>query len=138
MGLLKKQMEARQPRKGTLPERPAASHDILYLGHILTATERIAVYMQGGHHRFMVESQWQDAVMRQLEIIGEATRRLSPALRGSHPEVAWGRIVALGEALIHDYSGVDLTAVCEIAEQYIPELRLEVEAILVEVQAGGG
>ena len=54
--------------------------DRLYLTHILDAIEKIETYIWVGHDVFVSTSHWQDAVIRQLEIIGEATKRLSTAL----------------------------------------------------------
>ena len=54
------------------------SSDDLYLRHILDAIEKIETYTQVGHDTFMSTSHWQDATIRQLEIIGDATQNLSP------------------------------------------------------------
>ena len=63
------------------------SRDAIYLGHILDAIARIERHSAVGQERFFTESHWQDAVIRQLEVIGEATKRLSTELRGRYPEV---------------------------------------------------
>ena len=63
------------------------THDHVYLRHILDAIDKIEAYVSVGRQRFMAESHWQDAVIRQLEIIGEATKRLSWDLRAEYPEV---------------------------------------------------
>ena len=73
---------------------------------------------------------WQDAVIRQLEIIGEATKRLSPDLRRRYPQIPWKRIAGLRDVLIHDYLGVDIALVWRITQTYLPELKHQVEAIL--------
>ena len=70
-----------------------------------------------GHDVFVSTSHWQDAVIRQLEIIGEATKRLSGQLCSQHPEVPWRRIAGLRDVLIHDYMGVDIKAVWEITQK---------------------
>jgi Ribonuclease HepT-like len=71
-----------------------------------------------GHDVFVSTSHWQDAVIRQLEIIGEATKRLSKELCSQHPEVPWRRIAGLRDVLIHDYMDVDIKAVWEIAKGF--------------------
>ena len=108
------------------------SRDPIYLRHILDAIGKIDGYVAVGRDTFMLESHWQDAVIRQLEIIGEATKRLSPSLRARHQEVAWRRIAGLRDVLIHDYMGVDLDAVWELTQQQVPDLKRHVEAILAE------
>ncbi len=69
--------------------------DRLYLTHILDAIEKIETYISVGHDVFVSTSHWQDAVIRQLEIIGEASKRLSKQLCSQHPEVPWRRIAGL-------------------------------------------
>jgi uncharacterized protein with HEPN domain len=64
--------------------------DAVYLRHISSAAVRIARYVEVGRDRFMAETHWQDAVIRQLEIIGEATKRLSLDLRADHPTYSGG------------------------------------------------
>lgn len=76
--------------------------DRLYLRHILDAIEKIEAYVTVGRDVFMVTSYWQDAVIRQLEIVGEATKRLSQDLRTQHAMVPWRRIAGLRDVLIHD------------------------------------
>ena len=67
------------------------TRDTAYLRHILDAVTKIESYVSVGKEAFFRESHWQDAVVRQLEIIGEATKRLSRELRESQPNVPWRR-----------------------------------------------
>jgi len=104
--------------------------DRLYLQHILDAIEKVEEYVSVGQHAFMSSSHWQDAVIRQLEIVGEATKRLSTQLCSQHADIPWRRIAGLRDVLIHDYMGVDIKAVWEITQQNLPILKTRVEAIL--------
>lgn len=104
--------------------------DYIYLRHILDAIQKIESYTSVGHDVFMSTSHWQDAVVRQLEIIGEATKRLSPDTRNKHPEIPWRRIAGLRDVLIHDYLGVDLSKVWQITQNALPRLKRGVEEIL--------
>jgi uncharacterized protein with HEPN domain len=103
--------------------------DSAYLQHILDAISKIETYVSVGKERFMTESHWHDAAIRQLEIIGEATKKLSPELRSAHPETPWRRIAGMRDVLIHDYIGVDLNAVWEVAQKDMRELEEVVERI---------
>jgi uncharacterized protein with HEPN domain len=106
--------------------------DRTYLLHIRDAIERIEGYASHGHEAFLEESHWQDGIVRQLEIVGEATKHLSGEFRKMHPQVPWQRMAGLRDVLIHDYMGVDLEAVWDIVRNRIPELKSQVAAALGE------
>lgn len=96
----------------------------------MDAIEKIETYVAVGHDTFMSTSHWQDAVIRQLEIIGEATKRLSEDLCKKYHHVPWRRISGLRDVLVHDYMGVDLNAVWEITQRNLPELKQNIKSIL--------
>jgi len=86
--------------------------DSVYLQHILDAISRIEEYLQGAtEETFYQQYLVQDGVIRQLEIIGEATKRLSQRVRAKSPSVPWQDIAGMRDKLVHDYFGVDLDAV---------------------------
>ncbi len=112
------------------------SRDELYLRHILDAIEKIGAYAQVGEAVFFAESHWQDAVIRQLEILGEAVKQLSPAVRESHPEVPWRLVAGMRDMLIHNYMGVDLKAVWQTVVGDLPVLDGAVRQLLAGETGG--
>jgi uncharacterized protein with HEPN domain len=109
-------------------------NDRIYLKHILDAIAKINQYVSVGYDEFMARSHWQDATIRQLEIIGEATKQLSEDIRIRHPDVPWRRIAGMRDVLIHGYMGVDLEAVWEVTQQSLRELNEKVADILKEME----
>jgi uncharacterized protein with HEPN domain len=105
------------------------SGDELYLLHILDAIARIERYVAVGHAEFMAATHWQDAVIRQLEIIGEAVKKLSPEATRRRPDIPWRRIAGMRDFLIHNYMAVDLEAVWQVTEDDLPKLRRAVEEL---------
>ena len=87
------------------------SEDRSYLLHIRDAIEKIFAYTAEGRNRFFAETMVQDAVIRNLEVIGEATKQLSQSTREEHPDIPWKNIAGMRDLLIHRYFGVDLNAV---------------------------
>lgn len=104
--------------------------DVVYLRHIADAAEKIRVYAAVGFERFLKESHWHDAVIRQLEIIGEATKKLSDETRHQNPDVPWRRIAGMRDVLIHDYFRVDLAAVWEVTQKEVPFLARRVKDLM--------
>lgn len=101
-----------------------------YLGHILQAIERIYRYVQGADRAaFMQDEKTQDAVMRNIEIIGEAARnaeRADPAFVTSHPEIPWSIIYAMRNRVSHGYFAVDLNIVWQTVQSDLPVLERQI------------
>jgi uncharacterized protein with HEPN domain len=106
------------------------SRDTLYLRHILDAIQKIERYAEVGHDEFIAESLRHDAVIRQLEIVGEAAKRLSPQVLSHSPDVPWRQVAGMRDVLIHDYMGVDLERVWNVLQQDLPSMRRAVEELL--------
>jgi len=105
--------------------------DSIYLHHILDAIARIETYIQGiDEQAFKKQTLIQDGVIRQIEIIGEAVKRLSPSFTASHDNIPWQDIARMRDKLIHDYFGVDVEKVWLTAKEDIPPLKVEVEQFL--------
>lgn len=102
----------------------APPDDRLYLHHILDAIVRIESYLNGvDAPQFQSTPLLQDGVIRQLEIIGEAAKRLSESLREQTSSVPWRKIMGMRNKLTHDYMGVDLEAVWLTAHEELRELK---------------
>jgi uncharacterized protein with HEPN domain len=109
--------------------------DTVYLQHVLDATSAIESYLTGVNEAtFRAQRLTQDGVIRQLEIIGEAVKRLSKAVRSQYPQIPWQDIAGMRDKLIHDYFGVDLDEVWLTATEDIPILKAAVQTILDERQ----
>jgi len=102
----------------------------LYLSNIKECIERIEEYTKGGKEEFMQTKMIQDAVIRNFEIIGEATKRLSPELRSKYSDVPWQQMAGFRDVLIHDYLKVNLNLVWQIIEQNLSDLKRQVTAIM--------
>lgn len=112
------------------------SRDHLYLRHVLAAVEKAEGYARVGYDEFSSASHWQDAIIRQLEIVGEAVKRLSPETTARRPDIPWRRIAGMRDVLIHDYMGVDLEAVWQVTQDELPKLRRAVEELLTSQESG--
>lgn len=74
----------------------------------------------------------QDALIRKLEVIGEAVKNLSESAKQRRPEIPWRQIAGMRDRLTHDYFGVDLTLVWISVEKDLPNLKATVEQLLAE------
>jgi uncharacterized protein with HEPN domain len=104
--------------------------DRLYLHHMLERCRRITRFIRPGREAFMASDESQDAVIRNVEVIGEAAKRVSFDVRGRLTSVDWKAICGMRDVLIHDYIGVDLDEVWNVATSRIPELQAALEQFL--------
>ncbi|MBI5504109.1 MAG: DUF86 domain-containing protein [Deltaproteobacteria bacterium] len=102
-----------------MPRRDA---DLL-IEDITAAIRKIEQYTRGqDREAFLGDEKTIDAVVRNLEVIGEAARQMPGEFVISHPEVPWPRIAGLRNRIVHEYFGLDLDIIWEIIETDLPEL----------------
>ena len=95
----------------------------VYLGHIRDAINDIEECASVGRDAFMAERMRQDTVIRKLEIVGEAVKRLADGTKHRRPEIPWKQIAGMRDRLTHDYFGVDLVLVWRVIERDLPLLK---------------
>jgi uncharacterized protein with HEPN domain len=105
----------------------------IYLRHIWDSIEKIESYVSGvDQDEFFENSMVQDAVIRQLEIIGEAAKRISESTRAKEPDIPWNSIAGMRNKLIHDYFGVDLSTIWVTIKEDLDPLKRAVQRMLGE------
>lgn len=104
--------------------------DRLYLHQMLERCERVAGYIASGQEAFFASEQQQDAVILNLEVIGEAAKRVGPNLRAALPELDWRRICGMRDVLIHGYVGVDIEEVWNVAANHLPGVQVALKRYL--------
>ena len=106
-----------------------------YLQDILDNAEKARRFVQGvDYDAFCKDDQKFYAVVRALEIIGEAARHIPRALRSKYPDVPWSKMTGMRDKVIHDYFGVDLEVLWKTVHQDLPEMLLAVAKMLAEEQ----
>lgn len=104
--------------------------DRLYLESIGDCLGRIAEYTAAGQQAFLASRLIQDGVIRNLEVIGEATKNLSSELRDANPAIPWRQIAGMRDVLIHDYLKVNLSRIWRTVITDLPPLRDTVARLL--------
>ena len=97
--------------------------DEAWLLDMRQACRKALQHVEGlGEHRFHVSPLHQDAIIRQLTILGEAAKQVSPEFRDAHSEIPWKRIAGFRDVVVHAYFRVDLDQVWRIIQQDLPGL----------------
>ena len=105
--------------------------DLVCLLDILGSARAIQSYIEGVSRRaFLENQQLQDSVIRRIEIMGEASGRLSPTFRDRHPDLPWARIRGMRNRMIHAYDDIDMAVVWDTAEKDIPRLIPHLERLV--------
>lgn len=110
---------------------------LVFFADMLAAIEKIQRYVENiTLEEFLEEEMRVDAVVRNLEIIGEAAGKIHPETRIKYPHIPWKRIVGLRNILIHEYFGIDMDIVWDIIGNYLPDLEEEARRILEDEKSG--
>lgn len=104
--------------------------DEILLDHILEAISEINKFTERvDDKRFYDDTLIQSGVIRQFEIIGEATKSLSKEFTQQHTEISWGDLAGLRDKLIHNYFGIELSIVWDAVQNDLPKLKLQIETL---------
>jgi uncharacterized protein with HEPN domain len=103
----------------------------IFIEHINKSIEKIESFLIGVEkEKFLKDDLIQSAVIRKLEIIGEAAKNLPQSFTKKYPDISWKEIVGLRDKLIHHYFGVDVELTWEVIKKDIPELKEKLKKII--------
>lgn len=110
-------------------------NDVVYLLQMRDACRKVMEYTDGfTWEKFAIDSRTQDAVIRQLEILGEASNRISEVYRNTNPYIPWRDIKALRNVVIHEYDRVMPDTVWDVAQKDVPNLLQNIDYLLEQSQ----
>ncbi len=103
--------------------------------HIMEAIDRIARFLEGvSYEKFLSDPVLYYAIVKNIEIVGEAAYMLTDTFRDSHNEIEWPMIIRMRHVLVHGYYQLDETEIWHTAIKNIPELRPQIEALLEQMK----
>lgn len=102
----------------------------IYLQHIIESADLATEYIKGKRQKeFFLDIQLQDSVIRRIEIIGEAAKKIPDDFRKKHPDIPWRNIAGMRDIIVHEYFGLDLKLVWAVAKHDLPRLRKQLTKI---------
>ena len=110
-------------------------NDLVFIEHILDSINAIEEFSQNMNKKELIASRLrQSAIVREIEIIGEAVKNLSLGLKSRHKEMEWKEITGTRDKMIHHYFGVDLNIVWDIIKINLPDLKKKILKIKEDIK----
>jgi len=107
------------------------SDDLALVGDVLDSIRRIENYTMGvGKESFLENFMMQDAVMYQIEIIGESSNSISDEFQDKHSHLPWMQMRAIRNKIVNDYRGINLHIIWDTVNNDLPALKIQIEKLL--------
>lgn len=105
-----------------------------FIEEIVESISKIERYTEGlNFEKFQNNEMVIDAILRNLEVIGEAARRIPDEVRNKHKDIPWKRMIGLRNIVIHEYFGVDLSIIWKIATENLPQTKSLISGLLKDL-----
>jgi uncharacterized protein with HEPN domain len=112
---------------------------LIYVSDILENMQDAEEFIQGmSYEQFVADKKTANAVLRSIEVIGEATKNVPDNVRAQYPQIPWKEMAGMRDKVIHSYFDVDKEMVWLVVKERIPALRPFVEQILRDLEDQGG
>ncbi len=118
---------------------PLKREFVLYLEDMLQSMNRIEEYPgELDFEKFKMNYLVVDAIIRNLEVIGEASKNIPIDIQGKYPEIPWRKMVGLRNLIAYEYFGIDYEMIWEIAKKNLPQNQIDLQKIIKKEKAQGG
>ncbi len=109
--------------------------NLIYLDHILESLQRALDYVDSvSYEEFIADEEKQDAVIRKIEVAGEARKKISQNLRDKYNQITWRAIAGMRDKLIHDYFDVDLEVVWNSLTNEVPGVIPNLKSVILDLE----
>ena len=112
-----------------------SAEDLVRLQHMADVATRALEYCECGYDRFMHETLYQDAVLRALQVLGDAAKHVSDRTRCATPSIPWREMTGLRDVVVHKYFGVDLDVVWAVVRDELPSA---IDSLNAAIEAARG